>query len=133
MKFFLCTGFGDLINFASLSLSIKIQGLCQGNGASPAGWAVVSICIIGAHKKKGHGAHFTCPITKLKSHITGIIYVDNTDLLHFHMDKDQGKDESFFFLQEAITNRGKLLLASGGALKPIKCFYHLIYHLGDLR
>jgi hypothetical protein len=52
MKFFLCTGFGDSTNFASLSLSIKTQGLCQGNGASPAGWAVVSICIIGAHKKK---------------------------------------------------------------------------------
>ncbi len=29
-------------------------------------------------------------------------------------------------MQEAITNWGKLLLASGGALKPIKCFYHLI-------
>ena len=72
MKFFLRTGFGDSTNFASLSLSIKTQGLCQGNGASPAGWAVVSICIIGAHKKKGHGAHFTCPITKLKSHILQI-------------------------------------------------------------
>ena len=126
MKFFLHTGFGDSTNFASSSLSIKTQGLCQGNGASPAGWAVVSICIIGAHKKKAHGAHFTCPITKLKSHIAGIIYVDDTDLVHFRMDEDQGKDESFFFLQEAIMNWGKLLLASGGALKPIKCFYHLI-------
>ena len=42
------------------------------------------------------------------------------------MDEDQGKDESFFFLQEAITNWGNLLLAPGEALKPIKCFYHLI-------
>ena len=88
--------------------------------------AVVSICIISAHKKKGHGAHFTCPITKLKSHLAGIIYVDDTDLVHFRMDEDQGKEESLYFLQEAITNWGKLLLASGGALKPIKCFYHLI-------
>ena len=59
---------------------------------------MVSIWIIGAHKKKGHGAHFTCPITKFKSRIAGIVYVDNTDLVHFHMDEDQGKDESFFFL-----------------------------------
>jgi len=29
-------------------------------------------------------------------------------------------------LQEAITNWGKLLLATGRALKPIKCFFHLI-------
>jgi hypothetical protein len=126
MKFFLRTGFGNSTDFASSTLTTKTQGLCQGNGASSAGWAVVSICIISAHKKKGHGAHFTCPITKLKSHIAGIMYIDDTDLVHFHMDKDQGKDESFFCLQEAITNWGKLLLASGGALKPIKCFYHLI-------
>ena len=126
MKFFLRTGFGDSTDFASSTLSIKTQGLCQGNGASPAGWAVVSICIISAHKKKGHGAHFTCPITKLKSHIAGIIYVDDTDLIHFRMDENQDKEEAFFHLQEAITNWGKLLLATGGALKPVKCFFHLI-------
>ena len=82
---------------------------------------MVSICIIGAHKKKGHGAHFTCPITKLKNHIARIIYVDDTDLVHFKTEEDQGKEDAFLCLQEAITNWGKLLLASGGALKPIKC------------
>ncbi len=81
MIFFLRTGFGDSTDFASLTLSIKTQGLSQGNGASPAEWAVVSICILSTHKKKGHGAHFTCPITKLKNHIAGIIYVDDTDLV----------------------------------------------------
>ena len=106
MKIFLQTGFGDSTDFASSTLSNKTQGLCQGNSASPAGWAVVSICIIIVHKKKGHGAHFTCPITKLKSHIAGIMYVDGTDLVHFCMDKDQGKDEACFNLQEAITNWG---------------------------
>ncbi len=104
MKFFLRTGFGDSTDCASSKLEIKTQGLCQGNGASPAGWAVVSICIINTHKKKGHGTHFLCPITKLRSHIAGVIYVDDTDLIHFKMDEDQGKDKSFFHLQEAITN-----------------------------
>ncbi len=52
--------------------------------------------------------------------------MDDTDLVHFRMDEDQGKDEAFLNLQEAITNWGKLLLATGGALKPIKCFFHLI-------
>jgi hypothetical protein len=65
MKFFLCTGFGDLKSFAGSGISINMQGLTQGNGASPAGWAVISICILGAHRKKGHGAKFYCPITKL--------------------------------------------------------------------
>ncbi len=37
MKFFLCTGFGDSIKFAGGGICIKMQGLTQGNGASPAG------------------------------------------------------------------------------------------------
>jgi hypothetical protein len=126
MKFFLRTGFGDSTDFATSTLSIRTQGLCQGNGASPAGWAVVSICIINAHKKKGHGAHFACPISKQGSHITGIIFVDDTDLIHFRMDEDQDVIETFYHMQEAITSWGKLLLATGGALKPSKCFFHLI-------
>jgi hypothetical protein len=37
MKLFLCTGFGNSKSFAGGSISIKTQGLTQGNGASPAG------------------------------------------------------------------------------------------------
>ncbi len=84
---FLHTGFGDSTDYASSTVGIKTQGLCQGNGAAPAGWAVVSICIIKEHKKEGHGTHFLCPITKLENHIAGVIYVDDTDLIHFHMNK----------------------------------------------
>jgi hypothetical protein len=32
-------------------------------------------------------------------------------------------------LQDAVTNWGRLLIATGGALKPAKCFYHLISFL----
>jgi hypothetical protein len=37
MKFFLRTGFGDLTKFAGGGIRIKMQGLTQWNGASPAG------------------------------------------------------------------------------------------------
>ena len=50
MKFFLRTGYGDSKNFANLKIEVKTQGLCRGNSAAGAGWAVVSICIIHAHK-----------------------------------------------------------------------------------
>ena len=66
MKFFLRTGFGNSTEFAGGGISMKTQGLCQGNGALPAGWAVMSICILRAHGKKGHSAKFLCPITKLQ-------------------------------------------------------------------
>jgi hypothetical protein len=66
------------------------------------------------------------PHLKAGSHIAGIIYVDDTDLIHFRMDEDQDVMETFYHMQEAIANWGKLLLATGGALKPSKCFFHLI-------
>jgi hypothetical protein len=87
MKNFLRTGFGDSTSFAGGGISIKMQGLCQGNGASPAGWAVISICILRAHGKKGHGAKFICPITNLQQHLSMILYVDNTDILHLDLTK----------------------------------------------
>jgi hypothetical protein len=37
MKFFLRTGFGDSASFSGRGISIKTQGLCQGNKAAPAG------------------------------------------------------------------------------------------------
>jgi hypothetical protein len=126
MKFFLRTGFGDSTDYASSTVTIKMQGLCQGNKVALAGWAVVSICMFNVHKKKRHSAHFLCPITKLKNHIEGVFYVDNTDLIHFPMDEWQDAWDTFLGIQDAIINWGQLLLASGGALKSAKCFFHLI-------
>ena len=64
MKFYLPrTAFGDSKDFAGATLEIKTQGLCQGNGAAPAGWAVASITILSAHKRKGHGAKLVFPLS----------------------------------------------------------------------
>jgi hypothetical protein len=65
MKFFLRTAFGDSMGFAGSMVDVKTQGLCQGNGAAPAGWAVVNIAILNAHKRQGHGVQFLCPITPM--------------------------------------------------------------------
>jgi hypothetical protein len=50
MKFFLRTAFGDSREFAGLTIEVKTQGLGQGNGASPAGWCIISIIILRALK-----------------------------------------------------------------------------------
>jgi hypothetical protein len=100
--------------------------MCQGNGAASAAWAVVSITIVRAHKRKGHGAKFMCPISNLKFHLAGIIFVDDTDLIHINMGQNEDADLALIHLQDSISNWGQLLLATGGALKPSKCFYYLI-------
>ena len=64
MFFFLRTVFGDSKNSVGTKIRIKTQGLCQGNGTAPSGWAITSITIPGAHKRKGHGAKIVCSISK---------------------------------------------------------------------
>ncbi len=126
MKFFLCTGFGDSTKFAGGGICIKTQGLTQGNGASLAGWAVISIVILNAHGKKEHGAKFVCPITRLTSHLSAILYVDDTDLLHINLEEDESVATVHESIQASIVNWGNLLIATGGSLQPAKCFYSII-------
>ncbi len=107
-------------------IRIKTQGLTQGNGASPVGWAVISIVILNAHRKKGHRAKFVCPITKLTSHLSAIIYVDDTNLLHINLEEEESVEMVHQAIQASILNWGNLLIDTGGALQPAKCFYSII-------
>ena len=57
MKYFLRTKYGDSKEYVGSTIEVKFQVLRQDNGATTAGWAVISIKIINAHKRKGHGAN----------------------------------------------------------------------------
>ncbi len=126
MKFFLRTVFGDSTSFPGGGISIKTQGLCQGNGAFPAGWAVISIFILQAHRRKGHGAKFLCPITKLQQHLSAILYFKDTDILHIDLTKDVSTEDVHTAIQRSVNSWGNLLIATGGVLQPKKCFYLII-------
>ena len=107
-------------------IEVKFQGLCQGNGAAPAGWAVISITILGAHKRKGHGATFYCSVTHIHRTLSAVLFVDDCDLLHVVMDRQEHPSEAHACMQDSIESWGQLLIATGGSYKPSKCFYHLI-------
>ncbi len=87
---------------------------------------MISICIIGAHGKKGHSAKFYCPITNLKRHLSAILYIDDTDLLHIDLSKDETVNKVHRAIQESVNSWGNLLIATGGVLQPNKCFYSII-------
>ena len=72
MKYFLRTAYENSKNFAGSTIELNFQGLCQGSGAVPTGWAVISITIICAHKSKGHGGHFVCPVSDLTGHLADL-------------------------------------------------------------
>ncbi len=76
--------------------------------------------------KKGHGAKFICPITHLKHHLSAILYIDDTDLLHIDLSKDETVDDVHSEIQASVNSWGNLLIATGGVLQPAKCFYSII-------
>jgi hypothetical protein len=131
MKFFLRTGFGDSTSFAGGGISIKTQGMCQRNGASPAGWAVISICILNVRGRRGHGAKFICPVTRLQKHLSAILYVDDTDIIHINLTRNKTVNKVHRHIQEIVDSWGNLLIATGGALQPAKCFYSIIFFEWD--
>lgn len=89
MKFFSHTAFGDSKEAMGVRVNLKTQGFMQGNGATPARWAVVSISIIHAHKKEDHRATFLCPVTQLNHKVAGILYVDATDIIHLNLSEEE--------------------------------------------
>ena len=106
-------------------MQLKYQGLCQGNGKAPV-WCVISIVILNCHKVKGHGAKFLAPVSKVRKDLAAVLFVDETDLLHVDMTREENVWEAFEAMQESVSGWGELLIATGGALKPIKCFLHLV-------
>ena len=87
---------------------------------------MISICILGAHRKKGHGAKFLCPISKLHHHLSAILYVDDTDIIHIDLTQEESVNEVHNAIQSSVNSWGNLLIATGGALQPSKCFYSVI-------
>ncbi len=126
MKFYLRTGFGDSKAYAGATGGVKTKGFCQGNGRAPAGWTVTSIAMIQAHKRKGHSIHLYCPISKKKMHLAGTLFVDNTDLEHFDITQNETVLDVHEAMQTSILNWGRVLIATGGTLKPSECLYHHI-------
>ena len=79
--------------------------------------------ILQAHGAKGHGAHFIAPLSQVRSSLSAILYVNDSDLLHLDMDGNETLVEVHTALQRTIDNWGKLLIATGGTLKPDTCFF----------
>ena len=54
----------------------------------------MSITILNAHKKEGHGGKFVCPISQRTGHLAAILFVDDNNLIHIDVDQDQTAAEA---------------------------------------
>ena len=101
-----------------------LHGLCQGNGATPASWLVLSPVLVRI-SGDGFGATMKSQITRVFLVIAGVLFVDDTNL--YIMDAClKSPYDLWHNTQSASTSWGKLHLATGGALKPVKCFYYTV-------
>ena len=79
MKFFLRTGWGESARCIGGNILFIMMGLCQGNGAAPASWLVLSSLLVRILRQLGYGTRLQSPITRIFLDIMGVLFVDDTD------------------------------------------------------
>ena len=73
----------------------------------------------------GFSARMQAPITRVWLDTARVLYVDDVDLFLMYKHSRSGLD-IFYKLQYALTSWGRLLIKTGRALKPEKCFYYMV-------
>ena len=63
MTYFIRTTFGDSNTSYGGKQNVPFQGSCQGNGASPAIWLVLSMYLVLLMKEEGHDTTILSPIS----------------------------------------------------------------------
>jgi hypothetical protein len=127
MQYFVKSGFGlaDQPSFQGTPTD-KLMGLGQGSGAAPLGMRGVVTLAINAYKTLGHGMQAPFSRSDHILYLAAIIYMDDTDLLHWG--KFYGIEDTAFLtdVQNAINDWGKLIQATGGSIKQAKSFYYVM-------
>ena len=120
MRFYQRTGHGDSTSFIG-GEGFYFMGLGQGSRGAPPSWVCVSSVIVNILKGLDCGAHILDPITSALIHSVGAIFVDNSDL-YCWLESVKYAEELHETIQKETKLWGDLLLATGGCLKPEKCF-----------
>ena len=103
-----------------------LQGIGQGNGAGPAGWAVISTPLINMMRTAGFGFSLFTALTVSAVSFVCYAFVDDTDLVHTAKDVHTRGPEILTEMQRALDHWEGGLKATGGALVPEKSYWYLI-------
>ncbi len=126
MKFFQRTGFGESKTFfGGIHHLPYMMGLGQGNRAAPPSWIQLSAAMVTVFKQLNLGAIIHDPISDALIHSMGALLLDNTDMNTWRRHiLDPG--DLWEQTQIEIKQWSRLLNATGGALKPEKCWWYLL-------
>ena len=131
MKFFQRTGFGDSKSyFGGFFHQPYMMGLGQGNRAAPPSWIQLSAVMVNVYKQLGLGTDIHDPVTDDTIHSMGAMFVDDLNLYTW---KDDITTPAALMTQaqQEVSQWSLLLNATGGALKPEKCFWYLLDYTCD--
>ncbi len=125
MTWYLKTAFGQSkISFSGTALDPSM-GLGQGNGVAPPGFLAVCTLMINVYHNLCHGVTFIRAWAQNAFTLALVLYVDDSDF--FHMIIRMLSDKEFLQLvQNATNNWAGLVHATGGLLKPQKCFWYML-------
>jgi hypothetical protein len=125
MTWYLKTAFGQSkTSFGGTALDPSMS-LGQGDGAAPLGFLAVCTLMINVYRNLGHGVTFIRAWAQDAFTLAAFLFVDNSNL--FHMAIGTPSDKEFLQLvQNATNNWTGLVHATGGLLKPQKCFWYML-------
>jgi hypothetical protein len=107
-------------------LEEPLQGLGQGNGCGPAGWAIVSTPIINMMRVLGFGATFFTAMSVQLVTFVCYTFVDDTDVVHTAQDFNTKGEDILAQMQQVIDHWEGGLQATGGEIVPKKSYWYLI-------
>ena len=129
MRFFQQTGRGDLNTFMGGRPGTNpLQGLCQGNGAAPACWLMLSSLMMNVYRRGDHVSTLVSPISEKTIEFMGEIYVDDTDLLT-KLPEVFDSDTVLLAAQNNFEKWAELLIATGRALNPDKRYWYMVSYV----
>jgi hypothetical protein len=74
----------------------------------------------------GHGIQLVSAYSGTIFALAAILYVDDSDLIHLAKTPDLSDSDFFNDVQRATMDWGGLVQATGGSLKPAKCFWYMM-------
>ena len=127
MRHYIRTAYGDSVEYfdSDDGTGIPIHGTGQGNGASPAIWALVSTPIFDAMRRRGYGVFLNTPGSQKQLQFVGYSFVDDCDLCVTHgnpLDQASIMEK----IQSSVTYWEGFIRASGGAIVPEKLHWYLV-------
>ena len=126
MNFYLRTGYGDSTKFYGGNKECPYQGVCQGNGAAPAIWLLISSLIILLMKDKNMNMNITSAFSTITLSYVTLMFVDDGDFPTLARYPSESIKSVVKRHQDTVDVWSKGLRVSGGSLKPEKCFWYPI-------